>query len=264
MSGRARFTLAYANGDILQRKGEKREEREREKGRERFFRAERRRGRTRPEEKSHRVRYTAITPLILSARGSDEIPGPRREDIRRSAGRAHPPTMGRATIYYSRTSWHLTCRLSASLFRFSFCRLVDLPVTLFLSLSLSRCLGSRFLVGGSQPAATSATAEQSASAKLVHHRGDHKTPLIPIDFGSRKPTTSDHNWIICMIRTSIAGSLPTYGNENSMCVYIWMAVKFSCRVNVNLENLEKNLSGQSRDPSYIFWQLHKDHIRWFE
>lgn len=93
VSGRSRFTLAYANGDILQRerksarfpRDEKRREREK-KGR---------RGRTRPEEKSHQVRLIRASPLfILSARGSDEISGPRREDIRRSAGRAHPPTMG--------------------------------------------------------------------------------------------------------------------------------------------------------------------------
>lgn len=103
-------------------------------------RSERERGRICPEEKSHQARYTGITPLVHSARGSGEIPGPGPDErIYRGAQDAstHPPTMGRATIYYSRASWHLTCRLAASLFRFSFCRPVDLLVSFSLSFSLS-------------------------------------------------------------------------------------------------------------------------------
>lgn len=60
-------------------------------------------------------------------------PDPTRGYTEEYRTRAHPPTMGRATIYYSRASWHLTCRLAASLFRFSFCR----PVDLFVSFSLA-------------------------------------------------------------------------------------------------------------------------------
>jgi len=176
VSGCAHFTLAFANGDTSQRKRERarvssllgiKKNEEEPRRRERSEKKEDRAGAREdicPEEKSHQARYTGITLLVRSARGSGEIPGPgpdRRIYREECRTRAHPPMMGRATIYYSRASWHLTCRLVASLFRFSFCRLVDLLVfSLFLSLE-TRCPGTRFLVGGSQPAATFASAEQS-------------------------------------------------------------------------------------------------------
>lgn len=116
VSGCARFTLAFANGDTSRRKGESesllspRDEKRNEeepRGEPRKKRGERGRGRICPEEKSHQARYTGITPLVRSARGSNEIPGPgprTRGYTEECRTRAHPPTMGRATIYYSRAS----------------------------------------------------------------------------------------------------------------------------------------------------------------
>lgn len=83
--GRARLTLAFANGNLAERAGRGREE-----------------GRVGSAKKVIERVYTGIT--LLSARGSGEIPGRARDERGTSAGRAHPPTMGRATIYYSRAS----------------------------------------------------------------------------------------------------------------------------------------------------------------
>lgn len=89
-----------------------------------------------PKKRVTRHVIPALPLLLFVAPGARaRYPGPdsTRGYTEEYRTRAHPPTMGRATIYYSRASWHLTCRLAASLFRFSFCR----PVDLFVSFSLS-------------------------------------------------------------------------------------------------------------------------------
>lgn len=139
---------------------EPREESEKKK------RNERGRRRICPEEKSHQACYTGITPLVRSARGSGEIPGPGPvERMYRGVQDASTPTLRWAEQRYITraprdtspagalplSSVSPSAGLSTSLFFF---------LSFFLSLG-ARCLGLRFLVGGSQPAATSATAEQS-------------------------------------------------------------------------------------------------------
>lgn len=188
VSGRARFTLAYANGDILQRKGEERE-------RERFLGAERRRERTRQDEEglAPKKRVTgyvipATALLFLAPEARARYPG-RDERGYTEERRTSTPTYDGPSndILLARL---VTPHLPALCLSLPFLLLPACRPPRFSFSLLPRCLGSRFLVGGSQPAATSATAEQSASAELtVHHCSDHKTPLIPIDFGSRKSAT---------------------------------------------------------------------------
>lgn len=136
------------------------EERGRAGRRARKKRSEREQGSICPEEKSHQARYTGITPLVRSARGSSEIPGPGPDErIYRRVQDASTPTYDGPSndILLARlVTPHLPARLPLS----SVSPSAGLSTSLFLSLlqsALSRC----FLVGGSQPAATFATAEQS-------------------------------------------------------------------------------------------------------
>lgn len=81
-------------------------------------------------------------PLLFVAPGARARypgPDPTRGYTEEYRTRAHPPTMGRATIYYSRASWHLTCRLACLSLPFLLlpaCR----PLCFFLSCR-ARCLG---------------------------------------------------------------------------------------------------------------------------
>ena len=110
--------------------------------------------------------------------------------------------MGRATIYYSRASWHLTCRLVASLFRFSFCQPVDLLVSFSFSFSLSLSLSHNALSWSAFPCGWIAArgyvrncGTKSASAEeLTVHCGGHKTLLILID------SISGNRWLEVMTR----------------------------------------------------------------
>lgn len=116
-------------------------------------RSERERGRICPEEKSHQARYTGITPLVRSARGSSEIPGPgSNERIHRRVQDTSTPTYDGPSndILLARlVTPHLPARcLSLPFLLLPACR----PPCFFLSFFLSlrtRCLGPCFLVGGS-------------------------------------------------------------------------------------------------------------------
>lgn len=144
VSGCARFTLAFANGDTLRRKGERANlfspQDEEERGRAREKRgASGSEGGFAPKKRVTRHVIPALPLLFVAPGARARYPGPdpTRGYTEKCRTRAHPPTMGRATIYYSRASWHLTCRLAASLFRFSFCRPVDLLVSFSLSFFLA-------------------------------------------------------------------------------------------------------------------------------
>lgn len=179
VSGCARFTLAFANGDTSRSKGESesllssgwKEERGRAERRAREKRgASGGEGGFAPKKRVTRHVIPAL-PLLFVAPGARTRypgPGPVREDIYRGVQDASTPTYDGPSndILLARlVTPHLPTRcLSLPFLLLPACRPPCFFLPFFLALR-TRCLGPRFLVGGSQPAATSATAEQSPRSR---------------------------------------------------------------------------------------------------
>lgn len=166
---------------------------------ERKKRSERGRGRICPGEKSHQARYTGITPLVRSARGSNEIPGPgprTRGYIQRSAGREHTHLRWAEQRYITRAPRDTSPADSLPLSSVS--PSAGLSTSLFLSPFLSRSQNAL-----SRPAfprgwiaargyVRNCGTKSAFAEELTVHRGGHKVLLILIDFDSRKPVTSGY------------------------------------------------------------------------
>lgn len=159
-------------------------------------RGERGRGRICPEEKSHQARYTGITPLVRSARGSNEIPGPgpRTRGYTEDMQDASTPTYDGPSndILLARlVTPHLPTRcLSLPFLLLPACRppCFFLPFFLALRNALSRPAFPRGWIAARGYVRNCGT-KSAFAEELTVHRGGHKVLLIPIDFDSRKPVT---------------------------------------------------------------------------
>lgn len=154
-------------------------------------RSERERGRICPEEKSHQARYTGITPLVRSARGSGEIPGPGPDErIYREVQDASTPTYDGPSndILLARlVTPHLpACCLSLPFLLLPACRPPCFFLSFFLSFSRSALSRSTFPRGwiAARGYVRNCGTKSASAEELTVHRGGHKTLLILIDFVS--------------------------------------------------------------------------------
>lgn len=180
VSGCARFTLAFANGDILRRKGERvssllgmkksEEEREKKRSAREYFA---------PKKRVTR----RVIPLLLVAPGARET---RREDIQKSAGREHTHLRWAEQRYITRAPRDTSPAGSLPLSSVS--PSAGLPTSLFLSLFQSAL--SMFPRGWIAARGYVRNCGTKSAEELTVHRDGHKTLLIPIDFDSRKLTRS--------------------------------------------------------------------------
>lgn len=208
MSGCARFTLAFANGDTSRSKGESesllssgwKEERGRAERRAREKRgASGGEGGFAPKKRVTRHVIPAL-PLLFVAPGARTRypgPGPVREDIYRGVQDASTPTYDGPSndILLARlVTPHLPTPLPLS----SVSPSAGLSTSLFLSPFLSRSQNAL-----SRPAfprgwiaargyVRNCGTKSAFAEELTVHRGGHKVLLILIDFDSRKPVTSGY------------------------------------------------------------------------